>query len=110
MNMRLGHVSTIVIACAAGTAQSQDCLWQVNAASGSPVFGGPACYDSTRQRVVMCSDYLVFRTWEFDGATWILRDINTPGYRVLSRLAYDSGRQRTVLFGCFNSSSPPPYP
>lgn len=48
-------------------------------------------------------------TWEYDGASWILRaplDDGgvSPKTRQFTNMTYDSVRQRTVLFGGFNST------
>jgi hypothetical protein len=75
--------------------------WSLRATSGPPVpFGNaPLAYDSSRQKAVL----LTFvgpqaQTWEWDGTVWEqVQVVSSPPSGGL--LAYDSARQRTVLFG-----------
>jgi hypothetical protein len=69
-------------------------------------------YDSSRQRTVMfggsfgagAGPYLA-DTWEWDGMAWLLRAPTlSPSPRSGHRMAYDSARQRTVLFGGLGST------
>ncbi|MEZ5965663.1 MAG: hypothetical protein R3F56_17645 [Planctomycetota bacterium] len=45
-------------------------------------------------------------TWEFDGSTWTLRTSNNVPGRALHTLAWDSARQRVVMFGGETASGP----
>jgi hypothetical protein len=69
-------------------------------------------YDSTRDKVVLFGgdgpdgpEWGYFNdTWEFDGTNWILAfpattSLTAPFPRVAHAMAYDSARQKTVLFG-----------
>jgi hypothetical protein len=63
-------------------------------------------YDSVRDRVVLFGGYDVASglrlgdTWEWDGANWTQRvPAQSPSARVLTALAFDRARGRTVLFG-----------
>ena len=38
-------------------------------------------------------------TWEWDGSHWTKRQDMGPGARLIPEMAYDSGRDKTVLFG-----------
>jgi hypothetical protein len=70
-------------------------------------------YDSARQRVVLFggSRYsvvipLLGDTWEYDGTNWMqIPSASGPSPRFGHAMAYDSARQRIVLFGGFNGSS-----
>jgi hypothetical protein len=68
-------------------------------------------YDSVRQRTVLFGGYDVNgidnnETWEWDGTNWLQRysTTGTPTARYNHAMAYDSVRQRTVLFGGYNGS------
>jgi predicted nucleic acid-binding protein len=65
-------------------------------------------YDAARQRVVLFGGFGQFggganesnETWEWDGCTWALRQpLHAPSPRGGAAMAYDSTRQRVVLFG-----------
>jgi hypothetical protein len=63
-------------------------------------------YDAARQRVVLFGGSVIplspfaDDTWEWDGATWVLRSVAVrPPGRQQGKMACDSVRQRTVLFG-----------
>ena len=61
-------------------------------------------YDLGRQVVVLfggCPNPALGDTWEYDGVTWQqVTTANAPGFpRRYPAMAYDSSRQRTVLFG-----------
>jgi len=65
-------------------------------------------YDSTRGRSVLFGGStptaLSSDTWEWDGNTWIKRDLAaSPPPMVWAAMAYDSARGRMVLFGAYNS-------
>lgn len=75
-------------------------------------------YDSSRQVLVMFGGYSSVNnqtisfgdTWEWDGAAlpngaWTLRSTVGPPPRGLCRLAYDSARDVTVLFGGYSNSA-----
>jgi hypothetical protein len=78
------------------------------------------CYDSDRRVTVLFGGSTFPNspvspagffgdTWEFDGTNWTQRlPSNSPGPRMLARLAYDSWRHRSVLFGGsrYDGSSP----
>lgn len=59
-------------------------------------------YDSSRQRSVVYNGE--GETWEYDGATWVKKNISTSpprsyGISLGTKLIYDSARKRIVLFG-----------
>jgi hypothetical protein len=74
-------------------------------------------YDSSRQRVVLFGGTPTSNgvspfsdTWEYDGTTWEQRTPATaPPARSEHALAYDSVRQRVVLFGGTNTAFTPPF-
>ena len=67
-------------------------------------------YDSARRRVVLfgglesrLGGQLSADTWEWDGGNWtLIKSTNAPPARYYAAMAYDSVRQRTVLFGGAN--------
>jgi len=67
-------------------------------------------YDDARRRIVLSAGGGDIDTWDWDGAAWILRwppgpvdpdggVTAFPRSRLLHAMAFDSARQRTVLFG-----------
>lgn len=62
-------------------------------------------YDSARQRTVMFggsmigSSPLLNDTWEWNGSSWLQRQVPGPGARTSHAMTYDSQRGRVVLFG-----------
>lgn len=69
-------------------------------------------YDPDRRKVVIfggrsCNPGQVLGdVWEYDGATWQQRTLaNGPSPRVRGAVAYDSTRQKLVLFGGWSSSA-----
>lgn len=75
--------------------------------SPSPRFRHAMAYDSTRQRIVLfggnspaASEFQPGGTWEYNGTTWVLMDTpqSPPGRSGLC-MAFDSARNRIVLFG-----------
>ncbi len=82
--------------------------WSQRASDGPRVTDGFATvYDSARHKVVLFggqpelfTDPLSDQTWLWDGAAWTMATPATrpPGLRYAS-MAYDSDRQRVVLFG-----------
>lgn len=74
--------------------------------------GARLAYDSARNVTVLFGGCLVSGcaslgndTWEWDGTTWTQRNpANPPSARYWHALAYDSQRQRVVLFGGFDNA------
>jgi hypothetical protein len=77
-------------------------VWTLRGVSGpTPRFGHAMAYDSARDRVVLVGGvghHSTAGTWEWDGTRWTLQD-TTFFRREGTRLAYDSKRRVTVLFG-----------
>ena len=76
------------------------------ATSPSPRYGHTMAYDNARNVVVLfgginnATQLANSETWEWDGNTWTQRTPATsPSPRFLSGMAYDSGRDVSVLFG-----------
>jgi hypothetical protein len=76
------------------------------AVSPIPRFGHAMAYDAARARVVLFGGYDFFSgapladTWEWDGNTWVETTPETsPPARFGPAMAYDSKRERIVLFG-----------
>jgi cysteine-rich repeat protein len=68
-------------------------------ARSMPTPVGPMVYDSARRLIVLYRG-ATGETWEYDGGTWVSRTLpNSPPPRTGAKLAYDSARSRTVLFG-----------
>jgi hypothetical protein len=80
--------------------------WALRATTGpSPRSGfNQMVFDSARGVVVWYggsqgpNDYRA-DTWEWDGSVWTLRTTSGPGPRLAPGMAYDSVRQKTVVFG-----------
>jgi hypothetical protein len=62
-------------------------------------------FDSLRQVVVCLSE--TGQTWEWDGSAWTMVAATGPRGRVVSDVAYDRLRQRTVLFGGLDNTVSP---
>ncbi|MEM7201456.1 MAG: kelch repeat-containing protein [Planctomycetota bacterium] len=95
---------TLVITLVATTAPAQSWAGRHPAPSSA---AAAVAYDSGRQRLVVYSGNSRVQTgslpasglWEWDGASW--HRCETPPFPLRSgvRMAYDSARRRTVLFG-----------
>jgi hypothetical protein len=80
---------------------------QVEDIGPSPRTRHAATFDSIRQRVVVFGGVqniggtktFVNDTWEWDGQSWTQMEANGPGPRSDHVMAFDSIRNRTVLFG-----------
>jgi hypothetical protein len=73
-------------------------------------YGHSMVYDSARQRIVLFGGSTtgmgtdLSDTWEWDGSNWLERHPATqPSARASHSMAFDSIRQRTVLFGGFGN-------
>jgi hypothetical protein len=84
--------------------------WTQLAVSGpSPRTNFAMAYDSKRQRIVVFGGLwvatggaLLADTWEWDGAAWTQLAVTGPAGRRGHVMAYDSTRDRSVLFGGFD--------
>jgi hypothetical protein len=87
---------------------------QVSAVGPPPRYGHTMAYDSQRSRTVLFGGKFLSQppsnptiwlwrddTWEWDGGSWVQVATTGPGDRVFTKMAYDSHRWRTVLFGGF---------
>jgi hypothetical protein len=98
-----------------GSAVNAQIPWTMLQPQSSPIrrTEHAMAYDSARQRVVVfgglassypTSWYISNETWEWDGLTWAQRaPAATPPARMAHAMAYDTGRQRIVLFGGFST-------
>ena len=116
---RLEGFSLVSILCVLGSAPAnaaaQPCDdWTQRAFAAAPHarFNHGMCYDSGRGRVVVfggrysLSTFSYFGdTWEWDGNVWTRVATTGPAIRVSPQLAYDSVRQRVVLYGGYGESS-----
>jgi hypothetical protein len=89
--------------------------WVESTPATSPAarYANAMAYDGERGRAVLfggggeTSPYLLADTWEWNGATWVDRTPATsPPPRSYHALAYDSSRERLVLFGGVRSYVP----
>lgn len=83
--------------------------WELRATTGPAPSGYMRlAYDAERQRVIACGANIQaanppFEFWEWDGSQWTPREMTPePQARSLHNLAFDSLRNRLVLFGGFN--------
>ncbi len=111
--MRRSHVLTVVLSCGlAASALAQPCgtPWSQSPAAGPSARRHHAVtYDSVRGKVVLFGGLNgntdLGDTWEWTaagpggGGAWLLRSTTGPSPRDHCGLAYDSVRQKTVLFG-----------
>ena len=89
--------------------------WTQLADSGAwPRVAFAMAYDSKRQQIVMfgggpvgVTNPVGADTWEWNGATWTQLAVTGPPTRVAHVMAYDSTRDRTVLFGGFGQTNAP---
>lgn len=79
--------------------------WRQRTPAGDPLpplSYGAMAYDTTRHRMVLCGGYddaTEVITWTFDGEAWTRRPPPSGlGFRTVMRMAYDSDRDRMVLF------------
>lgn len=71
-------------------------------------------YDSARERMILFggsrggpeAQVLLEDTWSFDGETWRQHHGSGPPARATHRMAYDSRRNRLVLFGGWGDNGP----
>lgn len=86
--------------------------WTLRATSGPSARSGYAmAYDSQRGKTVLFGGYYYngshnypADTWEWNGSAWVLRATSGPAGRENAAMAYDSQRDKIVLFGGRNSS------
>lgn len=82
-------------------------VWQNHPMAGAPAAGGRSMVYHTRRRRVVLFDYQL-QPWEWDGRTWTqLATAVRPPARSEFDLAYDSARDRVVLFGGSTSAGLP---
>lgn len=87
--------------------------WTQRTNSGPPLAGHAMAFDSVSGRVVLFGGYYSFgetyieygNTWEWDGTAWTQVAITGPSARYWHSMAYDSSRDRIVLFGGHDLSS-----
>lgn len=84
-----------------------DGTWRNRSIISAPLQQISLAYDSVRQRVLFFGGLALIGTnnstvdsfGEYDGTAWTFRQISRPGRRTSARLAFDSARGKTVLFG-----------
>lgn len=69
-----------------------------------PRYGQAMVYNASRKAVIIhggihASGAMSPSTWQWDGKNWVLLNNTGPGLRSWHAMAYDSDRNRTVLFG-----------
>jgi hypothetical protein len=82
---------------------------QIESMNVSPVrFGFATACETEQRRIILFGGYggnsvpyphVLGDTWEWDGTTWIQKNITGPEPREFHAMAYDSIRKRVVLFG-----------
>lgn len=95
-----------------GTWEFDGRSWISIAPTSSPPGRGhhAMAFDSARRRIVLFAGYLAYPntnyddTWEYDGVTWTQISTPTkPPARMSHAMAFDSLRQKTVVFGGSNN-------
>jgi hypothetical protein len=102
----------VVVAAAAGLlvapVSAQTCLWTARGQQ-YPIGDGVGVYHAGFQRVLflVTSRYALtaVEIWAWDGASWTLLDNTGPSRRGNTSVAYDSARNRLVLFGGYNGTN-----
>lgn len=107
--MNRSRLVPIVCGLPLSAALAQPCgtPWSQSPSAGPSARGNAAvAFDSDRARIVLFSGgFGLPDTWEWaaagpgGGGSWTMRSNSGPSARVFAGLAYDSARQRTVLFG-----------
>jgi hypothetical protein len=105
--MQARSLAALALLAATSTAPAQPCLLTYHAPPPY-VFGGngAAVYHAGLQRVLIVETNGASQTriWAWDGSTWSIIQTGGPGTRTRSAIAYDSARNRLVLFGGSNTS------
>lgn len=99
------RITAAAILAAASASQAQSCLWSFfprpTAAHTPFVYQALAVYHAGLQRVLWIQTgggVPAAQTWSWNGAAWTLLDSAGPTPRQYSAVAYDSDRDRLVLF------------
>jgi hypothetical protein len=112
------HRQQTVLLAGSQTWQWHEYGWSRTFVSLSPVSrsGQAMAYDAARQRTLLfggrrtgTNPVSLADTWVFDGTSWSELTVGSPAARHEHAMAYDSARQRIVLFGG-NSSDGSPLP
>src|SRR5436309_627295 len=97
----LPPVTAAAIFAAVSAAHGQSCLWTSH--GSQPQGFGQMIYHSGLQRVLFVATeqypLTAVQIWSWDGAAWTLLSSNGPSARSAASRAYDSARDRLVLFG-----------
>lgn len=76
--------------------------WALRSLGGGPLptDGAPLVYDPDRQRCVLFGGgFLGYATWDWDGVSWTLADIDGPPPLMRSAVVYDRDRHVFVTYG-----------
>jgi hypothetical protein len=80
--------------------------YRTPASSPPPRYAHAMAYDPRRQRIILFGGHgqgfsqVYDDTWEYDGSTWVQRSpATTPPARYAHAMAFDSARDRLVMFG-----------
>ena len=93
-----------------GLAGNLDDMWTFDGTSWHDItplqrpaarFSHAMAYDAARGTILLHGGYGLASgdTWTYDGVSWTQRAGVNPGYRGHAAIAYDSSRQRVILFG-----------
>jgi hypothetical protein len=108
------RVSVLFVGQTPDTWEWDGTTWtQPTATSPPPMIWPAMVYDSTRDRIVLFGFTYPFgsfaataETWEFDGSTWTqAQPAASPSPREGAAMAFDSTRNRAVLFGGFDTNN-----
>lgn len=81
-------------------------MWLLRSTTSSKSAFASAAFDANTHQVVRMHNYLSYANgdvrsdlWKWDGEAWLVQNHGRPRSRAFPAMAYDSHRQRTVIFG-----------
>lgn len=97
-------VTAAIVLVAGSVGLARSCLWTRAGSAPQDVEYSPTVYDSGLQRTLAVSGWYTApaQIWSWDGAVWSLIDSSGPSRREGAPIAYDSVRDRLVMFGGYD--------
>jgi hypothetical protein len=93
------HIAAAPLVSAASLVCGQSCIWTQPGFTVSPT--SPVAYHSGLHRVIQLqvSYHVAANLWGWDGSSWVQLASNGPTRRGAPGVAYDSARNRLIVFG-----------